>query len=125
MPRFRRPAKKRRRTRILSRQPMAVVAIAAALAIGAIAADRYAAAQREAVSSAGGPSDDEIYTGSILYMPDDGKVCRQLLFNNRSGRFSDNGNVDCEQAAYRGSLDAPKQWSVARLHVISSGFFKH
>ena len=44
--------------------------------------------------------DDEIYTGSILYMPDMGNVCRQLLFDNHNGQFTDNGYVDCERAAY-------------------------
>ncbi len=92
MARFRRPTNKRRRARILSRQPMAVVAIAAALAVGALAADRYAATRPQAEPPATGLGDEEIYTGSILYMPDDGKICRQLLFNNRNGRFSDNAN---------------------------------
>ncbi len=75
--------------------------------------------------SAAEPVEREVYTGSILYMPDDGRICRQLLFDNHNGRFSDNGYVDCEAAAYRGALDVPKQWSVARLHVISTGFVRH
>jgi hypothetical protein len=40
------------------------------------------------------PSDAEIYTGSILFVPDDGRVCRRFLFDNRTGRFSDSGLVD-------------------------------
>ncbi len=104
---------------------MAVFVIAIALALTAFAAEKYMAAKREAPAAGAGPSDEEIYTGSILYMPDDGKVCRQLFFNNRSGRFTDNGYVNCEEAAYQGSLDIPRQWSVARLHVISTGFFQH
>jgi hypothetical protein len=104
---------------------MAIVAIAAALALGAFAADKYAAAKRQAPPPAAEPGEEEIYTGSILYMPDDGRICRQLLFNNHDGRFTDNGYVDCEAAAYRGALDVPKQWSPARLHVISTGFFRH
>ncbi len=102
-----------------------MVVIAAALGLGALAADKYAVAMRQTTATATAPSDDEIYTGSILYMPDDGNVCRQLLFDNHNGRFSDNGYVDCERAAYQGSLDSPKQWSAARLRVISSGFLQH
>lgn len=69
-------------------------------------------------------SDNEIYTGSILYMPSEGNICRQLLFDNRTGRIQDNGLVDCEQAYYRGS-DASKQWSTARALVISESFRQH
>jgi hypothetical protein len=69
-----------------------------------------------------GASDDDIYTGSILYMPDDGKTCRQHLFDNNSGRLFDNGSVDCARAAYRPASLPPKNWSVARTHVISYGF---
>jgi len=124
MNRFPRSAKKaRRRGQSGSRQAMAVVALAAALGLGALAADKYAVAMRPAPAAA--PNDDEIYTGSILYMPNDGNVCRQLLFDNHNGRFTDNGYVDCERAAYQGSLDSPKQWSAARLRVISSGFLQH
>jgi hypothetical protein len=103
---------------------MTVAALALVLAIGALAAKRYAAAKTAAIAATA-PSNEEIYTGSIVYMPDDGKVCRQLLFDNHNGRFTDNGLVDCERAAYQGSLDVPRQWSAARLHVISSGFLKH
>jgi hypothetical protein len=55
------------------------------------------------------PSDDEIYTGSILFVLDDGKVCRRFLFDNRSGRLSDSGLVDCESAYYRSPGTPPTQ----------------
>jgi hypothetical protein len=42
------------------------------------------------------PSNDEIYTGSILFTPHEGSTCHQFLFDNRTGRFNDNGNVDCD-----------------------------
>jgi hypothetical protein len=46
------------------------------------------------------PSDDEIYTGSILFVPpNDSNICRQVLFDNRTGRLNDNGLVDCERAS--------------------------
>jgi hypothetical protein len=66
------------------------------------------------------PSDDEIYTGAILFVPDDGKVCRRFLFDNRTGRLSDSGLVDCESAYYRAPGAASP--SVARTQAISETF---
>jgi hypothetical protein len=43
-------------------------------------------------------SNDEIYTGSILFPSDDETMCHQLLFDNRTGQFKDNGTVDCQKA---------------------------
>ena len=92
------------------------------LAIGLVAADAYMKARQPTTAAiAAAQSDDETYTGSILYMPDTGRVCRQVLFDNQSGLFTDNGYVDCERAAYR-SPNEPKLWSVARVQVISTGF---
>jgi hypothetical protein len=92
-----------------------VIAMAALLAVGLYATGKYIAARQQA--SAG-----EFYTGSILYMPDEGRTCHQRLFDNRTGRFSDNGPVDCVNAAYQGASGSPKLWSAARARVISSGF---
>jgi len=68
-----------------------------------------------------GQGDSEVYTGSILYMPEDGKQCRQLLFDNLTGAFTDNGYVSCEKVASNG-IDGPKHWSAARIQVIATGF---
>jgi hypothetical protein len=38
-------------------------------------------------------SDDEIYTGSILFPSEDETRCHQLLFDNRTGQFKDNGSA--------------------------------
>jgi hypothetical protein len=119
MNRFPRPAKIRPRARNGSRQAWLVIALGAGVALGALAIDENLASQRE---TAAAPSDDEIYTGSILYMPHRGDICRQLLFDNHNGQFTDNGYVDCERAAYQGGTDGPKQWSAARVRVISTGF---
>jgi hypothetical protein len=64
-----------------------------------------------------GPSDDEIYTGSILFTPHQGDMCRQFLFDNRTGRFTDNGNVDCERAE-----GIAPDYPNGRLWAISRGF---
>ena len=42
-----------------------------------------------------------------------------------TGRFTDNGYVDCVQAAYQSGIGSPKQWSAARVKVISTGFRDH
>jgi hypothetical protein len=105
-----------------SRQVMVVVAIGGALALGALGTDKLIIAKHNKAAAAPVPSDGEIYTGSILYMPDTSNVCHQWLFDNHNGQFTDNGDVDCERAAYRGALDGPKQWSAARVRVISTGF---
>jgi hypothetical protein len=122
MSRFARRPNIHPRPRDNSRQTAVVVAIAAFLALGLLATGGYVAARQRPAVVATASDDDEIYTGSILYMPDEGRICRQLLFDNHTGRLRDNGSVDCERATYRGSSDTPKQWSVARVRVISSGF---
>jgi hypothetical protein len=124
--RFARPAKSRRHAGNGSRQIFVVVtAIGAMLALGALATDQFVtAAKRQAGAAVEASNDDGIYTGSILYMPDTSNICHQWLFNNQNGQFTDNGSVDCEQAEYQG-LDGPKQWSAARIRVISTGFRDH
>jgi hypothetical protein len=123
MRRPRRPAKTRKRAKNRVQEALAVVAVGIVLGVGAFATDSYIAAERHAApSKAAAGGDAEIYTGSILYMPDTSNVCHQWLFNNHNGQFSDNGYVDCRHAFYQGSPDSPKQWSAARVRVISAGF---
>jgi hypothetical protein len=98
-----------------------IVVVATFLTLGLFVNEEYVTKRQHAAPVAIAPSDDEIYTGSILFMPPEGRICRQILFDNRTGRFSDNGNVDCEHAAYQGA--EPKHWSAARLRAVSSGFF--
>ena len=110
------------------RQALGVVAVGALLGTTLFATGEYMTARQRAsaaAAAAAAASAEEIYTGSILYMPDEGRTCHQLLFDNHTGRFTDNGNVDCENAAYQGIGGLPKQWSAARLRVISSGFRQH
>ena len=119
------------------RQTVVIIAIGATLAAGLFAAGNYIVAGQQApvvvkafikaTTEPTGPAvaaavNDEIYTGSILYIPYDGANCRQLLFDNRNGRFTDNGYVDCVQASFESGIGSPKQWSAARAKVISTGF---
>lgn len=122
------------------RQATVVIAIGALAAVGLFIAGKYivivhrtpavitamAAIKAGAKLAAAGASGAEgVYTGSILYMPDDGNVCRQLLFDNLTGRFTDNGNVDCLRATYGNVGGTPMQMSASRVRIISSGFRQH
>jgi len=118
MSRFARPPKVRPRTRQGSLHTVFV--IAAFLTLGLFLNGKYVTWTQHAAPVAIAASDDEIYTGSILFMPPEGRICRQILFDNRTGRFSDNGNVDCERASYQRA--GTKHWSPARLWAISRGF---
>jgi hypothetical protein len=124
MNRFPRPAKRKPRTRSTMRQASVVLAIGASVTLGAVAIEQFVMAKHKSAAMVAGFSDDEIYTGSILYTPDSGSICRQLLFDNRNGQFYDNGSVDCARAAYHSTAEPPKQWSVARVRVISTGFVR-
>jgi len=109
------------------RQTLGVVAVGAVLGTGLFAIADYFTVQhwvRPATTAARNAA--EIYTGSVLYMPQEGRNCHQMLFDNNTGRFTDNGAVDCENAAYRG-IDGSlsKQWSSSRTRVIADGFRQH
>jgi len=86
---------------------------------------RTAAPVKTETASATGQRDGETYTGSILYLPFSGRLCRQHLFDNLTGQLSDNGSVDCEKAAYRSPNGSAKNWSVARTNIISYSFRRH
>src|ERR1700689_3724363 len=101
MNQFARRSKVRPRGRERSRQMVVVAAIGGVLATGLFATREIQIPRSPAVATIAPSDDDEIYTGSILYMPYDGKICRQVLFDNRTGRLNDNGLVDCERAIYR------------------------
>jgi hypothetical protein len=117
-------ARARGRGRERSRQIAVLAVVAAVVATGLFATGGFKIAQSPS-KPASAPSDDEVYTGSILYVPDEGKVCRQLLFDNRTGRMQDNGMVDCERAYYRGASETSKHLSTARALVISESFRQH
>ena len=106
------------------RRIAAVVAVMALLTVGLFAA-REATIELSSAKPVVKPSDDEIYTGSILFVPDDAKVCRRFLFDNRNGRLSYGGFVDCESAYYRSPNAPPAQMSIARTQAISETFRHH
>jgi hypothetical protein len=132
MDRSKRRSNARARGREGSRQMMFLAAIGSVLAVGLFVAGEFEAAQflpwlpwLSLSKPAPALSENEIYTGSILYVPTEGTTCRQLLFDNRTGRFHDNGLVDCERAYYHGTNESATLWPNARAVVISQGFRAH
>jgi hypothetical protein len=108
------------------RQTLGVVAVGGLLGTGLFAIADYFTVQHWVKPATAARNAGEIYTGSVLYMPQEGRNCRQMLFDNNTGRFTDNGSVDCENAAYRGvDGNQSKQWSSARARVIADGFRQH
>jgi hypothetical protein len=115
-------AKKRNLRPERRRRIAAVAAVLAVLTAGWFAAKETIIELASPAQPAATPSDDEIYTGAILFVPDDGKTCRRFLFDNRTGRLSYNGLVDCESAYYQNRGVPPAQMSIARTQAISETF---
>lgn len=103
-----------------------VIALAAVLGLGAVATDQYLAVmtKRQAAATYRAAKGDDIYTGALLYMPEIGNLCHQWLFDNQNGQFTDKGDINCDDVAARG-LDGAKNWSTARMRVISDAFRSH
>jgi len=122
---YRRALRKKSRSESI-RQSFGVVAVGALLGTGLFAIADYFTEQHWVRPATAARNAGEICTGSVLYMPPEGRNCHQMLFDNNTGRFTDNGSVDCENAAYRGvDGNLSKQWSSARTRVIADGFRQH
>lgn len=96
---------------------IAVIAFSFLADTGARDASRQAAAPRA-------QTDDEIYTGSILFMPYMGNDCRQNLLDNLTGQIRENGVVACDLALSHSSAGQARTWSAARVDAIRDGFSK-
>jgi hypothetical protein len=118
-----RPKKgRRRRSRDIWRHVFVVATIGGFLTLGYFDFDDIAAATHlEAKPAEAAQQRAAMYTGSILYVPDSGLSCRQMLFDNQTGRLSDNGQVDCARAAYDGASET-RPLPTARAKVISDAF---
>jgi hypothetical protein len=101
-----------------------VTVIASVLGLGALATDQYLEIAKRQSAGTFEPANANgkgIYTGSVVYMPETGNVCHQWQFDNLNGQFSDKGAVDCNEEG----LEGPKNWSTARIRIISDGFRDH
>jgi hypothetical protein len=79
-------------------------------------------ATKQASASPWAPSDDDLSTGSILFVPPLGNSCRHRLIDNATWQIVDNGMVDCGFAlAHRAQINIPK-WSAARVGIVRDGF---
>jgi hypothetical protein len=122
VPKFPRPAPRRRRPSSALRQGIAaVMAFVVCVSLSVFGAYEFLA-RRSVMEAQAEATQGQIYIGSVLFFPETGNTCHQLYFNNRDGAFADNGRVDCTRAVSESTKDAPKSWSVARTEVISKGF---
>jgi hypothetical protein len=67
-------------------------------------------------------SDDQLYTGSITFVPPAGNDCWQRLLDNRTGQQWDKGTVPCD-AAPTGLISRPGRYTATeRVDAIRKGF---
>jgi len=69
-------------------------------------------------------SDDELTTGSIVFVPVLGNNCRQNLIDNRTWQVRENGTVPCDKALGASSSRGVGIDSATRLGVIRDSFRK-
>jgi hypothetical protein len=65
-------------------------------------------------------SDDELYTGSIIVVPRASDRCPRLMFNNRTGRLSEGGSIDCYAITKRDKGQGGM--SYARMQALHEAF---
>jgi hypothetical protein len=67
-------------------------------------------------------SDDELYTGSITFVPPQGNECWQRLLDNRTGRQWDKGVVACDLTSTGLINQAGRYTATERVDAIRKGF---
>lgn len=68
-------------------------------------------------------SDDDLRTGSILFLPEQGNVCRKRIIDNATWRIRDAGAVICDEAVSWNANSAGNRISpIARIEAIRDGF---
>lgn len=67
-------------------------------------------------------SDDELYTGAIVVVPEQGNRCWQMMLDNRTGRMWEGGYMDCD--AYVDALADTRRTggSTQRMNEIGAAF---
>ena len=125
-PKFPRPAERRQpqpRPHSAWRQAIiAALALVLVVTLGVFGADEFLM-HRDATAAVTAVSARSVYVGSVLFYPNLGNHCHQLYFDNRDGRFADNGAVDCTRAAAEMTTkDAQKGSAAARTEGISKSF---
>lgn len=77
-------------------------------------------------SGAGDQSGDEyLTTGSILFVPLQGNICRQRLIDNKTWMMRDKGYVMCDEAvSWNANTQGSPYSPLSRVDAIRGGFFK-
>jgi hypothetical protein len=107
--------------RDLAQATLALACLAAAVIFSLFGDSGRSSITRQAVTPHA-LSDEEIYTGSILFMPYQGNDCRQNLLDNLTGQIRENGVVPCDSAILQTGSKQARAWSAARVDAIRDGF---
>ena len=70
-----------------------------------------------------GHADDDLATGSIIFVPILGNTCRKKLIDNATWQIRDSGLVDCRAALAQNTYGKQLGWSASRVDVIRHGFY--
>jgi hypothetical protein len=62
-------------------------------------------------------------SGSILFVPIEGNVCRRRVIDNETWRLRDNGFVECDEAVtWNSGAENQKYFVAVRVDAIRAGF---
>jgi hypothetical protein len=93
--------------------------------VSRIAEGAMAAKQLSGSGAGDQTGDDYLSTGSILFVPREGNVCRQRVINNRTWLMRDKGYVICDEAvSWNANTQGQPSSPVSRVDAIRSGFSK-
>ena len=83
---------------------------------------RHETAVRPQLNNANSGNDEQRYTGSII-LPTRGERCWEGMFDNRTGRMIDLGNVNCDKAAlHLAENNSREGMDVMRLRAVGKAF---
>jgi hypothetical protein len=71
-----------------------------------------------------GQADDDLATGSIIFVPILGNTCRKKVIVNATWQIHDKGVVDCRAALAQGAYGNQLGWSATRVDIIRDAFNK-
>lgn len=87
----------------------------------------WSAVRREATArpqSHSGKTDDLLYTGAIL-VPTRGALCWEGMFDNRTGKMTDKGFVNCGNGtSHLAGNNPPQGMDAVRLRTIGKAFHR-
>lgn len=66
-------------------------------------------------------ADEDLSTGSVIFVPILGNMCRKKVIDNATWRIRDIGPVECRTALGQGGNQSG--WSTSRVDIIRNGFY--